>query len=95
MTRHQSGVHVLHPSGLPLTCDSRMELGSSGFPLGFAPRRCQRRTPESGQALSTDPELRSRQHLSALQSARSLIQCNLVSHSQLRLTRPLRRFLMR
>jgi hypothetical protein len=31
VTRHQSGVHVLHPSGLLLACDPRMERGSSGF----------------------------------------------------------------
>jgi hypothetical protein len=73
ITRHQSGVHVLHPSGLLLACDPRMERGSSGFPRGSAPRRYQRRTPEWRQALSTDPELRSRQHQSVLQSACSLI----------------------
>ena len=84
ITRHQSGsgVHVLHPSGLLLACDPRMERGSSGFPRGSAPRRYQRRTPEWRQALSTDPELRSRQHQSVLQSACSLISCDLVSQGR-------------
>ena len=59
-----------------------MELGSSGFPRGSAPRRYRRRTPEWRQALSTDPELRSRQHPSVLQSACSLISCDLVSQGR-------------
>jgi len=59
-----------------------MERGSSGFPRGSAPRRYQRRTPEWRQALSTDPELRSRQHQSVLQSACSLISCDLVSQGR-------------
>ena len=83
ITRHQSGVHVLHPSGLLLACDPRMERGSSGSPRGSAPRRNQRRTPEWRQALSTDPELRSRQHQSVLQSACSLKSCDLMSHGRL------------
>ena len=75
-------------SGLLLTCDPRMERGSSGFPRGSAPRRYQRRTPEWRQALSTDPELRSRQqHQSVLQSACSLISCDLVSQGRLVLQR--------
>ena len=69
-------------SGLLLACDPRMERGSSGFPRGSTPRRYQRRTPEWRQALSTDPELRSRQHQSVLQSACSLTSCDLVSQGR-------------
>ena len=38
--------------------------------------------PSGDRALSTDPELRSRQHQSVLQSACSLISCDLVSHGR-------------
>ena len=30
-TRHQTGVHVVHPSGLPLACDPRVERGRLGL----------------------------------------------------------------
>ena len=41
-------VHAIHPSGLPLARDPRMEQGSFGFPPSFAPRRYQRRTSRVG-----------------------------------------------
>jgi hypothetical protein len=41
-------VHAIHPSGLPLARDSRMERESFGFPSSCAPRRCQRRTSRVG-----------------------------------------------
>ncbi len=41
-------VHAIHPSGLPLAGNSRMEREPLGFPSGFAPRRYQRRTPRAG-----------------------------------------------
>jgi hypothetical protein len=41
-------VHAIHPSGLPLAGNSRMEREPLGFPSGFAPRRYQRRTPRVG-----------------------------------------------
>ena len=44
-------VHAIHPSGLPLARNPRMEQGSFGFPLGFAPRCYQRRTPRAGPGL--------------------------------------------
>ena len=44
-------VHAIHPSGLPLARDLWMEQGSFGFPLGFAPRCYQRRTPRAGPGL--------------------------------------------
>jgi len=34
-----TGVHAIHPSGLPLACSSRMERAPSGSPLSFEPRR--------------------------------------------------------
>jgi hypothetical protein len=55
LTRHQQGFSVIHPSGLPLTCDTRSERAPLGFPLGFAPSRYQPRTPGRGQVWNTDP----------------------------------------
>ena len=55
ITRHQREVHAIHPSGLPLACDPRMEQGSLGFPPSFAPRRYQRRTSGWGQAIEHRP----------------------------------------
>ena len=45
-----TGVHAIHPSGLPLACNPRMGREPSGFPLSFAPRRYQRRTSGRGRA---------------------------------------------
>ncbi len=73
-------VHDIHPSGLPLTCGSRMEREPSGFPPSFRPRRYQRRPSGWGQALSTGPELRCRHHRSTLLSSSSLAVCDLMSH---------------
>lgn len=41
-------VHAIHPSGLPLARNPRMEQRSFGFPSSFAPRRYQRRTSRAG-----------------------------------------------
>jgi hypothetical protein len=41
-------VHAIHPSGLPLARNPRMERGSFGFPSSCAPRRYQRRTSRVG-----------------------------------------------
>ena len=62
LTRHQQGFRVIHPSGLPLTCDTRSERAPSGFPLGFAPGRCQPRTPGRGRVWNTNPKSRLRHH---------------------------------
>ena len=40
-------VHVIHPSGLPLARNPRMERESFGCPFGSAYRRYQRRTPRA------------------------------------------------
>ena len=37
VTRHHHWFTLVHPSGLPLTCDTRSERASLGFPPGFAP----------------------------------------------------------
>jgi hypothetical protein len=47
-------VHAIHPSGLPLACNPRMGLGSSGFPLCSAPRCYRRRTTRRGRAWARD-----------------------------------------
>jgi hypothetical protein len=63
-THHEAstGVHAIHPSGLPLACSPRMGRGPSGFPLSFAPSCYQQRTSGAGPGVSTRPELRSRHH---------------------------------
>jgi hypothetical protein len=43
-------VQAIHPSGLPLACDPRMEQELLGFPPSFAPRPHRRRTSGQGQA---------------------------------------------
>ena len=79
LTRHQQGFSVIHPSGLPLACNTRSERAPSGFPLGFAPGRHQPRTPGRGQVWNTDPG-----HVLGftpnLQSTNLLISCDIVSH---------------
>jgi NAD-dependent DNA ligase adenylation domain len=55
LTRHQQGSNVVNPSGLPLTCDTRSERASLGFPLSFAPSRYRPRTSGRGQVWNTDP----------------------------------------
>jgi hypothetical protein len=62
LTRHQQGFRVIHPSGLPLTCNTRSERAPSGFPLGFAPGRYQPRTPGRGRVWNTNPKSRLRHH---------------------------------
>jgi hypothetical protein len=47
-TRHQTRVHVLHPSGAPLTRPAGMELAALRLPPSFAPRRYQQRTSRAG-----------------------------------------------
>jgi hypothetical protein len=44
---------IVHPSGLPLTCDPRVERESLGFLPSFTPRRHRRRMSEWGQAIGT------------------------------------------
>jgi hypothetical protein len=43
-----TGVHAIHPSGLPLACGPRVERAPSGFPPSFAPHRHRRRTSRAG-----------------------------------------------
>jgi hypothetical protein len=62
LTRHQQGFRVIHPSGLPLTCDTRSERAPLSFPLGFAPGRYQPRTPGRGRVWNTNPKSRPRHH---------------------------------
>jgi hypothetical protein len=49
-------VQAIHPSGLPLTCDPRMEREPLGFPPSSTPRPCGRRTSGRGQATEHGPE---------------------------------------
>jgi len=60
VTRHHRGFTTVHPSGLPLTCNPRMEHGSLGSPPSFTPRRYQQRMSEWGRAHGHWPELRHR-----------------------------------
>ena len=62
LTRHQQGFRVIHPSGLPLACDTRSERAPLGFPLSFAPGRYQPRTSGRGQVWNTNPKSRPRHH---------------------------------
>jgi hypothetical protein len=51
LTRCRRRFTHVRPSSLPLTCRPRMERGPLRLlPRGFAPRRCQRRTPGWGRA---------------------------------------------
>ena len=62
LTRHQQGFTVIHPSGLPLTCNTRSERAASGFPLSFAPGRYQPGTSGRGRVWNTNPKSRLRHH---------------------------------
>lgn len=62
MTGHQQGFRVIHPSGLPLACDTRSERAPLGFPLSFAPSRYQPRTSGRGRIWNTNPKSRLRHH---------------------------------
>jgi hypothetical protein len=44
------GFTIIHPSGLPLTCGSRVEQEPLGFSPSFTPHRYQRRMAGRGQA---------------------------------------------
>lgn len=56
VTRHQQRFTLFARPIFLSPVTSRDARGSSGFPLGFAPRRCQQRTPGPGQAiLDTGP----------------------------------------
>jgi hypothetical protein len=60
LTRHQSGVHVVRPPGLPLARGHRMTRQPFGFSPGSAPARAgpAHARQGQGQALSTSLELR-------------------------------------
>ena len=47
-TRHQTGVHLVHPSGLPLAHAPGWNRRRFGFPPSFAPRRYRQRTSGAG-----------------------------------------------
>jgi hypothetical protein len=86
-TDHETSteVHAIHPSGLPLACDPRMGRAPLGSPPSFEPRRPRagRRTSGWGQASEHGPgTTRSTSHQSILQSRRSLVTCDLVSHDR-------------
>jgi hypothetical protein len=76
-------VHAIHPSGLPLTCNPRMERGPSGFPSSFAPRRYQRRTSKVGPRREHAPGTRAPTSAGPPIHS-SLTQCDLVSQRQSR-----------
>ena len=82
MTRHRQGFRVIHPSGLPLACDTRSERAPLGFSLSFAPSRYRPRTSGRGQVWNTDPS-----HVFGitpnLQSTNLLITCDIVSQHPL------------
>jgi hypothetical protein len=58
LTRHQQEFSVIRPFGLPLTCNTRSDRTSLGFPLSFAPGRYQPRTSGRGRVWNTDPQSR-------------------------------------
>src|SRR6266487_1145993 len=81
VTRHHHWFTHVHPSGLPLACDTRSERATLGFSLSFAPSRYQPRTSGRGQVQDTDLKSRLR-HDQAEPPKRTdlLITCDLVSH---------------
>jgi hypothetical protein len=51
-------VHHIHPSGLPLTCNTQSEWAPLGFSLSFAPGNYSPRTSGRGPVSDTDRKLR-------------------------------------
>ncbi len=76
-------VHAIHPSGLPLTCNPRVERGPSGFPSSFAPRRYQRRTSKVGPRREHAPGTRAPTSAGPPIHS-SLAKCDLVSQRHFR-----------
>jgi hypothetical protein len=86
LTHHEASteVHAIHPSGLLLARNSRMERGSFGFPSSFAPRRCRRRTSRVGPGHRARALGLHNRHRPILQSASPLATCDFVSQLLLR-----------
>lgn len=81
LTRNETSteVYAIHPSGLPLARDPRMEQGSFGFPPELRTPPLPATHAEGGaRPSSTGLRLRIR-HLPVLQSASPLATCDLVS----------------
>ena len=74
-----TGVHFIHPSGLPLACDQWMEHRSLGFLPGFTPHRYQRRMPGAGTSVEHSLGANRRSNRPSI-SVISLTQCDLMSH---------------
>ena len=81
-TRHRQGFNVVHPSGLPLTCDTRSEQAPLGFPLSSAPSRYRPRTSGRGQVWNTDRVTSSATRRTS-NRRNLLITCDFVSHRTL------------
>ena len=88
LTRHQQGFRVIHPSGLPLTCDTRSERAPLSFPLGFAPGRYQPRTPGRGRVWNTNPKSRPRHQLTSSSPSSTGAQYRRRRHRHEWLSRP-------
>lgn len=78
LTRHHRGFTSVHPPGLPLACDPRMEQG----PLGFSPELHTPPLPATHVRVGTGvghlPELR--HHQLVLLPTQPLTACALVAH---------------
>jgi hypothetical protein len=83
ITRHQTRVHFIHPSGLPLACGRPDGTGRRlGFPPSFAPRRpgAGQRTSRWGQASEHGPgTTRSTSHQADPPIGSSLTACDIAS----------------
>ena len=87
LTRHQSEVHVLHPSGLPLACSRRMERQTLGLSPELRTPPTKSRTTHVG--VGTGHRARARNNAHDITSADPPIRvarsssCDLVSQTQL------------
>jgi hypothetical protein len=88
ITRHQTRVHVIHPSGLPLACGTRMERAAAwAFPRASNPADQEPDDARRGgdRPTSTDLELPAQHHIRLiLQSGSSLVSCDFASQRALR-----------
>ena len=81
VTRHHRGFTRVHPSGLPLACDSRMEREPLGFPPELRTPRLPAAHVRAGTGLEHWPGT-TPSTTADLLSVRSLNSCDLVSHDR-------------
>ena len=76
-------VHAIHPSGLPLTRDPRMERGSFGFPLGLRTPPLPATHAKGGARHRARARDYTTDITPALLTASPLAKCDIVSQRQI------------